>query len=80
MSTEPASFAEGADSTLRRLRQVCEEVAEARERAAGLTAVRDSLVVALAAAGMPYADLADASGLTPGRVAQLVARSRRTLD
>ena len=76
MSLDAAPTRRGADP-LRRLVHVCEQVKAAREHAERLTADRDAMVVALAAEGVPYASLAEASGLTPGRVAQLVARSRR---
>ena len=76
MSLDAAPTRRGAEP-LRRLERVCDRVQAAREHAEQLTAERDALLVALAAAGVPYASLAEASGLTPGRVAQLVARSRR---
>ena len=76
MSLDAAAPRRGADR-LRRLERACRQLKRARDEAERLTAERDAMVVALAAEGVPYAALAEASGLTPGRVAQLVARSRR---
>jgi hypothetical protein len=66
-------------SSLRRIGDIRSKLDAARAEEAQLRAERDELLVALVGQGVRYAVLADASGLTSGRVAQLVSRSRQDL-
>ena len=61
---------------LRRLSRLRSELDAVRGQEEQLRAERDALLVELAEQGVRYADLADAAGLTEGRIAQLVGRAR----
>jgi hypothetical protein len=79
--TNPTGARQAAPFTtsLRRISSIRRKLDAARAEEAQLRAERDELLVVLAKQGVRYAELAEASGLTAGRVAQLVGRSRDEL-
>jgi len=56
---------------LQDLAGVCRRLQEARRRVADLEAARDALIRQLREQGMAGAELAERTGLSPGRVAQI---------
>jgi hypothetical protein len=74
--TRPESSSSTVAQSLRRLARVRTELDGARAQEERLRAERDALLVDLVDLGVRYAELADAAGLTEGRIAQLVGRAR----
>jgi len=56
---------------------VCRRLAAARHEVAELETMRDELIRRLRDEGMSGADIASRSGLSPGRVAQIVNHNHR---
>lgn len=61
----------GTKPRLNDLAGICRRLAAARRRVAELEAQRDALISALRHEGVSGAELAERTGLTPGRVTQI---------
>ena len=66
-----AMRAQDVKKQLQALRQTCAQARAARERLRELEARRNDMVVALRRAGVRTGEIADAAGLSPGRITQI---------
>jgi DNA-directed RNA polymerase specialized sigma24 family protein len=78
-ATKHVKTLEGMRDPRSRLAAVTTSLQHLRERERSLVAVRDTAIVELATSGVTYADIAGLSGLTRGRVAQLVRSARERI-
>lgn len=70
----PAPLEDASARALERLREVRAELERLSGERAALTETRDTAILELVAAGLSYEAVAKASGLTRGRIGQIVQR------